>query len=395
MASPESLKSPRLRAAAALRGLHASSFSRLTRMSLAGKIQASLLVSGVGLLVIALAYWRASVGAERAGDTFAGHQAQAVLAGTLAQQVAEARRLQTAYAHSLSASHRSELQAAQQTLADTLEAKTQSADGRARSPAHAAVAAQIGQFGDGIASLNARVDEMGQGDTGLRAQLEAAATTLESDLDAQGIASLVGHVQRMRRHESQFLLTGDTAHADRVSEEKLPFDLALGNSTLPVEVQDALRADMDAYQGALLAYTAARVGLDVEAQALEDIAAGITPALAALQDGQAQALASAREEQRARGAWIDGFFMLTWLLVSAALIATLAMAKTRCASPPKSPRIASTPRWPCITRMTRSAGWPRRCRTCSAACGNASKPSAPRRARTSAPARPSTAHRPG
>jgi methyl-accepting chemotaxis protein len=82
---------------------------------------------------------------------------------------------------------------------------------------------------------------------------------------------------------------------------------------------------MDAYQGALLAYTAARVGLDVEAQALEDIATGITPALAALQESQAEALAAAREEQQARGRWIDGFFMLTWLLVSAALIATLVM----------------------------------------------------------------------
>jgi methyl-accepting chemotaxis protein len=325
MASPESPKSPLLRTVSAVRGLSAFSFVRLSRMSLAGKIQASLLVSGIGLLVIALAYWRASVGAERAGDTFAGHQAQAVLAGTLAQHVAEARRLQTAYAHSLSESHRSELQAAQQQLAATLDAKAAAVDSRARSPQHAAVASQVTQFGEGIASLNARVDEMGQGDAGLSTQLDAAATTLENDVEAQGVAVLVGHVLRMRRHESQFLLTGDTAHADRVSEEKLPFDLALGASSLPAEAQDTLRADMDAYQGALLAYTAARVGLDVEAQALEDIATGITPALAALQESQAEALAAAREEQQARGRWIDGFFMLTWLLVSAALIATLVM----------------------------------------------------------------------
>jgi methyl-accepting chemotaxis protein len=326
MASPESLSSRLHRiAATATRGLRAVSSTHLTRMSLAGKIQASLLVSGLGLLVIALAYWRASVGAERAGDTFAGYQAQAVLAGTLAQQVAEARRLQTAYAHSLSDEHRTALQAAQTRLGATLDAKTQASGSGVRSPQHDAVASQVAQFGEGIASLNARVDEMGRGEDGLRAQLEAAAVALESDVDAQAVPALIGHVQRMRRHESQFLLSGDTAQADRVSEEKLPFDLSLGALSLPVDVQDVLRTGMDAYQGALLAYTAARVGLDVEAQALEDTAAGIAPALDALQAEQALALAGAREEQRARGRWIDGFFMLTWLLVSAALIATLSM----------------------------------------------------------------------
>jgi methyl-accepting chemotaxis protein len=326
MASPASPKSSFLHVAdAVVRGLRGVSSTRLARMSLAGKIQVSMLVSGLGLLVIALAYWRASVGAERAGDTFAGHQAQAVLAVTVAQQVAEARRLQTAYAHSLSETHRAELQAAQQRLAATLDAKLEGEAGVQRSPQVQAVADQVAQFGEGIASLNARVDEMGQGDTALRAQLDAAATTLENDVEAHGAATLMSHVQRMRRHESQFLLTGDTAQTDRVSEEKLPFDLALGASSLSADAQDALRADMDAYQGALLAYTAARVGLDVEAQALEDVAAGIAPALQALQDHQAQALTAARAEQRARGRWIDGFFMLTWLLVSAALIATLSM----------------------------------------------------------------------
>ncbi|WP_283771867.1 methyl-accepting chemotaxis protein [Pseudoxanthomonas japonensis] len=326
MASPPSLKSSFLSAVVAVVGrLRRISSTRLGRMSLAGKIQASLLVSGLGLLVIALAYWRASAGAERAGDTFAGHQAQAVLAGTLAQQVAEARRLQTAYAHSLSDAHRAELQAAQQRLAATLDAKLEGEAGALRSPPLQAVADQVAQFGEGIASLNARVDEMGRGDTALRARLDATATTLENDVGAQGTATLVGHVQRMRRHESQFLLTGDTAQTDRISEEKLPFELALGASSVPAETQDALRADMDAYQGALLAYAAARVGLDVEAQALEDVAAGIAPALQALQDHQARALTAARAEQRARGRWIDGFFMLTWLLVSAALIATLSM----------------------------------------------------------------------
>ncbi len=324
MASPPNSTLRRLRDAA-LRRMRLLSSTRLGRMSMAGKIQASLLVSGVGLLVIALAYWRASVGAERAGDTFAGYQARAVLAGTLAQQVAEARRLQTAYAHSLSDEHRAALRTAQERLAGTLDADAGAASADPGSSALKGVAAEIAQFGEGIASLNARVDEMGQGESGLRAQLDAAAGVLEARIDEVGNPTLTGHVQRMRRFESQFLLTGDATHTDRVSEEKLPFDLALTGARLPPEAQDALRADMDAYQGALLAYTAARIGLDVEAQSLEDIAAGVTPALDALQRSQSDALADARAQQRTQGRWIDGFFMLTWLLVSVALIATLLM----------------------------------------------------------------------
>jgi methyl-accepting chemotaxis protein len=327
MSSPVSLKARLVRVAGStVRQLRTASFARrIARMSLAGKIQASLFVSGLGLLVIALAYWRASAGAERAGDTFAGYQSQATLAATLAQQVAEARRLQSAYAHSPADADRAALQAAQLQLAATLDGKTLGTASEPRSPEHEAVASQVAQFDEGIESLNARVDDLGHGRASLRAQLDDAASNLESAVDAQENATLASHVQRMRRYESQFLLSGDSALADRVSEEKLPFDLALGASRLPAGTQDALRADMDVYQGALLAYTAARVGLDVEAQALEEVAAGIAPALDALQDAQASALAGARAQQRARGRWIDGFFMLTWLLVSAALISTLAM----------------------------------------------------------------------
>ena len=55
----------------------------------------------------------------------------------------------------------------------------------------------------------------------------------------------------MRRQEALLLLDGDSTHADRASEEKLPFDLALAG--LPTDAQDTLRSGMEAYQAAVLA----------------------------------------------------------------------------------------------------------------------------------------------
>ena len=309
---------------------HARNLQRnLSRLGLAGKIKLSLLACSIGLLAIALAYWRASAGVERASDTFARHQAQVALATALGREIAEARRLQSAYARSLADADRQALQRAQQALARTLaqlrEAGGTEAQADAGAPQLAQLEAQVAGFDAGIASLGARVDEMGHGEDNLLARMEAAAQALEDAVDASGEAALAAHLQRMRRHEVLLLLSGDTTHADRASEEKLPFELALAAAPLPAAAKDGMRAMMEAYQGALLAYTAARVGLDVEALALEDAAAGIPAALAALQRSQAQSLAGARARQQAQGRWMDAFFVLTLLLVAAALIATLAV----------------------------------------------------------------------
>ncbi len=144
-----------------------------------------------------------------------------------------------------------------------------------------------------MVALFERVDEMGRGDAGLAAQLQQAADTLQTQVDALQRPSLGLSLQKMRRQEALLLLDGDSVHADRASEEKLPFDLALVG--LPTDVQEAVRTGMDNYQVALLGYTAARVGLDVEAQSLLDTAASVAPALAAFQQAQ-----SPRWERRRR-----------------------------------------------------------------------------------------------
>ena len=309
-----------------LRGWAASLRERLPQrsprgMTVGGRIKATLLVCGAGLLTVAAVYgWTRHVG-ERAAESFTAYQEGTGQAASLAVALADARRLQTRYAQRFEAADREALVQAQHRLQRTLAALR---DVPMEGPAKAALE-DVGQhatgFAEGIAALNARVDEMGRGGQALTAQLEQAATSLQDAVEASAQPVLALHVQKMRRQESLLLLTGDSAHTDRASEEKLPFDLALG--ALPVVQQGPLRERMDAYQAALLAYTAARVGLDVEAQSLADTAAGLASALAAFARVQTASLAHARAQHEAQAARLGVLFAITLLLVSAVLIAAL------------------------------------------------------------------------
>ncbi|MCF7750529.1 HAMP domain-containing protein [Bacillus subtilis subsp. subtilis] len=295
------------------------------RLSVARKLSAALLLCGSGLLVVALVYAGTRYSSERAAVTFAAHQQNAALAGALATQVADARRLQTRYAIAFDDSDRTALQHAQRQLQQSLQALQRAPHDPGSATALNALAARAQEFTDGIAALNARADEMGRGDAGLRAQLDASAAALDTVLATAAYLPLDLQWQRMRRQEALLLLTGDAAHTDGASEAKLPFDLAVSASGLPGATQDALRTGMDAYQAALLAYTAARVGLDVEALSLADTAAQIAPALQQLQQAQAAALDAARARQQAQARAMTVLFAVTLALVALVLIASLVL----------------------------------------------------------------------
>jgi len=251
-----------------------SRLAGLGRLSVAQKLRASLLICGLGLFAVAVVYGWTRHDNERAAEAFAAHQQEAARAATLATEIADARRLQTRYASTFEDADREALQAAQQRLQTTLAHLQRDPHDAGSAGALRELAVRAGDFAEGITALNARVDEMGRGDAGLRAQLEAAAATLEASVESSASPVLMALLQKMRREESLLLLTGDSAHTDRASEQKLPFDLALAQARLGADTQDALRTQMDDYQGALLAYTAARIGLDVEAQSLAETRRG-------------------------------------------------------------------------------------------------------------------------
>ncbi|KAF1015045.1 MAG: Methyl-accepting chemotaxis protein IV [Stenotrophomonas maltophilia] len=293
------------------------------RLSLANKLKATLMVCGLGLAAIAAVYGWTRHASTQAARSYDSYQHGTDLAAALATQMAEARRLQTQYARSFDDADRQQLLAAQAALQADLKAlRTVPMDAGWRRALQGLTEA-ADAFAEGIAALFGRVDEMGRGDAGLAAQLQQAADTLQARVDALQRPALALHLQKMRRQEALLLLSGDSSHADRASEEKLPFDLALAG--LKADVQDAVRADMEAYQAALLGYTAARVGLDVESQSLADTAATIAPALADLQKAQAAALATARAGQQAGGRTMTVLFAATLLLVAGVLITSLVL----------------------------------------------------------------------
>jgi len=295
----------------------------LARLSVAAKIKGSLVVCGLGLVTVAAMYGWTSLGSERAARTFAVYQEGSGLASTLAADVAEARRLQTQYARTFEDQDREKLLQAQQQLQQTLGRLRALPMDPTRAEALAGLATQVDAFAAGIAELNARVDEMGRGDEALAVQLEGAAQALQDAVVATGQPVLAMHVQKMRRQESLLLLSGDSSHTDAASEEKLPFDLAL--SAIADAARQPLRDAMDTYQGALLAYTAARIGLDVEAQSLRDVAAGIPPALLAFEQVQGRSQAQARDRQQAQARRLGLVFAATLALVALVLIGTLVM----------------------------------------------------------------------
>ncbi|HEL3747891.1 TPA: HAMP domain-containing protein [Stenotrophomonas maltophilia] len=291
------------------------------RLSVANKLKATLLVCGAGLVAIAAVHAWTGHASSQAARSQASYQRGSDLAARLATRVAEARRLQTQYARSFDDADRSQLQAAQQALQVDLKAlRAMPMDAGRRKALQALTEAAEG-FSQGVAALFERVDEMGRGDAGLAAQLQQAADALQQRVNGLDRPALALHLQKMRRQEALLLLDGDSTHADRASEEKLPFDLALAG--LPPDVQEALRTGMDAYQSALLGYTAARVGLDVETQSLLETAAGVAPALAAFQQAQVNALALAQARQQAGARTMSVLFALTLLLVAGVLITSL------------------------------------------------------------------------
>ena len=291
------------------------------RLSVADKLKATLWVCGLGLVAIAAVHAWTGYTSSQAAHSQASYQRGSDLAARLATRVAEARRLQTQYARSFDDADRGQLLATQKALQADLQALRSMPMDDGRRKALQALTEAADAFSQGVAALFERVDEMGRGEAGLAAQLQRAADTLQARVDALQKPLLGLSLQKMRRQEALLLLDGDSAHADRASEEKLPFDLALAG--LPTEMQDALRTDMEAYQAALLGYTAARVGLDVEAQSLLDTAASVAPALASFQQAQIGALDRAQARQRAVARTMSVLFALTLLLVAGVLITSL------------------------------------------------------------------------
>ena len=293
------------------------------RLSVASKLKATLWVCGLGLIAIAAVYAWTGHASTQAARSQASYQHGSDLAASVATRVAEARRLQTQYARSFDDADRAQLLATQKALQADLQALRAMPMDPGRREALRALTEAAGAFSQGVAALFERVDEMGRGDAGLAAQLQQAADALQAQVDALQRPSLALSLQKMRRQEALLLLDGDSTHADRASEEKLPFDLALVG--LPTDAQDALRNGMEAYQAALLGYTAARVGLDVEAQSLLDTAAGVAPALAVFQQAQVAALAKAQARQQAGARTMSVLFAVTLLLVAGVLITSLVL----------------------------------------------------------------------
>lgn len=301
-----------------------SAVQGLARLSIARRLRISLVALALGMAVIGFAYWQTGRSAAAAAEAFDQQQRLSRQALRLGQQVADLRRVQTAYAASFSREDGARLRALRTQAVQTLTRLRQAPEAAALRREVDALAGAVGGFAAGTDLLDERIAELGHDpESGLQGALRKAVHQVERDLEASDEPRLLVSMLTLRRHEKDFILRGDQSYVDRHGDEALAFEFALAPSSIPADRKDAIRAAMSAYQAAFTGYAAGRFGLISELQSLDDIGARIEPAMTAFDRAQARALDAARAGLARRQLLMNLLFLATMLAVAGVLAASL------------------------------------------------------------------------
>ena len=287
-------------------------------LGIAQKLRLSLLAAVLGLAVIGGAYAWLSAGTRSADQRLQHYQQESARLEEVARAFAEARRAQAEYAMSFSAAAAGEFNAARRRLQDGLAA----APGAAPWPK--ALLEPMQAYLESAQQLDERITELGHDpDSGMQGELRDAVHQVENLLDGYHEPELQVSMLSMRRHEKDFILRRDQQYADALSAEAMPFELLLQQSHIPEATREQVREAMQNYQGAFLAYAAARYGADGETQALDDDAALAGPLIQRLQQEQRATLQAQRDDQARARRWMNLAFATTVLLVAALLVSLM------------------------------------------------------------------------
>ncbi|WP_434031708.1 methyl-accepting chemotaxis protein [[Pseudomonas] boreopolis] len=289
-------------------------------MDIARKLRFSLVALVLGLSLIGFAYWRVGAGIAAGDARVERFQQEDARTQRVAEAFAEARRLQSEYALSFSEDSGARFRAALEALERAAAALPVAA--KKPDPLRAA----LKDYTDSGRSLDARVAELGHtADDGLQGQLRDAVHGVEDLLARYDNPRLQASMLTMRRYEKDFVLRREQAFADRFGEQGMAFELLLQKARIPDARKNEIRALMQQYQERFTAYAASRFGMDSESQALDDIAARVQPALAALRAQQQAALRDGRVRQARERAHMDLVFVATLLAVALVLVSMLVL----------------------------------------------------------------------
>lgn len=290
-------------------------------MGIARKLYLSLGVLVLGMGLIGFAYWRVGAGIAASDARVERFQQDDARVQRVAEAFAEARRLQSEYALSFSERSGEHFRAALKAL-EAATAALPGGSGRKPDPLHAA----LKEYADSGRSLDERVAELGHSaDDGLQGQLREAVHGVENLLAQYDEPRLQVSMLTMRRHEKDFILRREQKYADQLGEEGMTFELQLQKSRIPEAKRNEIRPLIQQYQGAFITYAASRFGMDSEAQALDDIAARVQPALATLRARQQKALSDGRVQQASARAHMNLVFVATLGVVALVLVSMLVL----------------------------------------------------------------------
>ena len=292
-------------------------------LGIAQKLRLSLLAAVLGLAVIGGAYAWLSAATRSADQRLQHYQQDSARLEELARAFAEVRRAQAEYAMSFSAHAGEEFNGARTRLQDALAAKPGAA------PWPKALLEPMQAYLESAQQLDERIGELGHDpNSGMQGALRDAVHQVENLIGGYHEPELQVSMLSMRRHEKDFILRRDQQYADALSAEAMPFELLLQHSRIPEATRTQVREAMQDYQGAFLAYAAARYGADSETQALDDDAAQAGPLIQRLQQDQRNALQVQRDGQAAARRWMNLAFAAT-VLVVAVLLVTLMLGLLR------------------------------------------------------------------
>ncbi|MET0970288.1 MAG: HAMP domain-containing methyl-accepting chemotaxis protein [Tardiphaga sp.] len=117
------------------------------------------------------------------------------------------------------------------------------------------------------------------GSSGFQGRLRAAAQAIESKLAPLGELRLTNLLLLMRRHEKDFMLSGEEKFGDQFDKRRDEFADALTASSLPDAARDDLAALMKAYGESFAAYAVTRSSLNDEVEDFATVFQRNRPAL--------------------------------------------------------------------------------------------------------------------
>ena len=188
------------------------------------------------------------------------------------------------------------------------------------------IAGGLAAYRSGFLDLAAQRRALGYDeDSGMEGALRQAVRAVEARLDAFDQPRLAVLMLQMRRHEKDFMLRGDPAHADLMAQRLAEFTPALAmSSDIPAAERREIAALMESYHTTFAQYVETRLAIDAAVSGVYRIYQEVAPVI----DGLADLMDDRQGATREAGAAADAQAQTMVWGLTAVVIALVALVAT-------------------------------------------------------------------